>query len=113
MSKGIMLVLIALWLCLIAVTGLNLYRQHQLGRLQTGILNDFKLISEIPDIFKDKQDSILQDISLKEKQRTKAAISFPLKDTMHNWLLLRIAAVCMTLITIAVYWFHFKRIVKE
>jgi hypothetical protein len=113
MTKWIMILLIALWLCLIVITGVNIQRQYQLTKLQNRILSDYKLMSEVNGIFKDTLDSLQNDIKIAEKLRREAIKPFPLKDSYTNWLLLRISVVLLTLITIAVYWFYYKRKAQE
>jgi hypothetical protein len=109
MMKWILLLLTILWLCLIAVTAVNIYYQFQVTKQQNRILKDYKLISEIPEIFATAQDSLLNDIKLAEQERKRAEKSFPLQDSVKNWLLIRLSVVFLALCTLVVFWLYYRR----
>ena len=113
MLRWIILVLIVLWLCLLAISGVNAYRQYQVGKQNMRIIKDYELKSEVDKVFTSFHDSIDKDIALAEQGKEISNKSFPLKDSKLNWLLLRIVMIVLAVSTVIVYWAYYKKLTKD
>ncbi|GEM_PF-3353433 len=113
MLRNLILVLVIVWIGLLALLGLNMYSQHQVSRQNMRILKDYELKSAADEIFQAYHDSLDQDITLAEQARTEVDISFPLKGQKLNWLLLRVAVILMTILTIVAYWLYYKKMPRD
>jgi hypothetical protein len=109
MFRFLTVILIVLWLCVAVIIGINLYRQFEVGKLQTRILQDYKQMSEVPDFFKSVQDSLALDVAAAEKLTGELIKPFPLKSLYWNWLLMRLSVIILTLVSIGAYWYYYKR----
>ncbi|MFO7660491.1 MAG: hypothetical protein R6V77_06230 [Candidatus Cloacimonadaceae bacterium] len=113
MLRTLIIVLIVLWLCLLAIAGVNFQRQYQLGKQNMRILKDYELKSAVDEVFKVFHDSVDKDIALAEQAKTDIDQSFPLKDQKLNWLLLRLAMIVLTVLTVLTYWLYYRKLTKD
>ena len=109
MFKTVVIVLIVLWLCLAGILAVNIWRQYQVGRLQMRMLDDYKMMSEVPDFFDRVQDSLYNDAQAAEKTALALSKPFPINDSDRNWLLMRLAVILLALFSIAAFWFYYKK----
>jgi hypothetical protein len=109
MFKASVIILLAAWLCLAGFIGINMYRQYQVGKVQMRILNDYKQMSELDNIFKTVQDSLHRDATTLEKQVLQMSRPFPLQNQEQNWLLLKVGVIVLTLLSMLTYWLHYKK----
>lgn len=107
--RGVVLVLMALWLCLAGILGVNMFRQYKVGRLQVKVLHDYQLISQINPFFKAAVDSIHREIRNLDNQTRDLQQTFPFKDSGRNWLFIRLAVITLTLISVFTFWFFYKK----
>ena len=113
MFKWITIVLAVLWLLTAVIVGINIHRQYIVSKLQTRILNDYTLMSEVDDIFKNVQDSLRRDAEAAEKLLGEMKKPFPKEASFINWLVLRSAIIFLTLATIVMFWFYYRNKAKE
>ena len=113
MNKWIIIVLAALWIITAVVVGINIHRQYLVSRLQLRILNNYKLMAQTDDIFKNVQDSLLKDAAATEKLIEKMKTPFLSETPFMNWLVLRGAVVILTIISIIIFWIYYRKKARE
>lgn len=109
MQKTLMIVLIILWVFVIAVSAVNLYRQYVVHSLQKRILKDYQDLAAVPSIYKDLTDSLQTDIKLADSLFHAIDKPFPLKNKETNWLLIRLSVILLTVCTALSYWLYYKK----
>ena len=113
MYKWILVILLILWVCMLVIAGINMYRHYQVYKLDKRILQDYKDMSALDKIFKPVHDSLQKDILICDSIKTMTDKPFPLKDNRQNWLFIRILVVFLTILTILVFWFYYQNKAKE
>lgn len=108
MLRNLILALVLVWIGLLALLGINMHNQHQISKQNMRILKDYELKSAADEVFTSYHDSLDQDITLAEQAKARLDRSFPLKDRKLNWLLLRLAVILMTILTILAFWLFYK-----
>jgi len=104
-----MIVLIGLWLVIIIITAVNMYRQYQVSQQQMRIINDYKLKSEVQDIFKNVQDSLSQNIKTAERLAKELDKPFPFSNKSTNWLFIRLMIILLTVATGLNYFLYYRK----
>lgn len=113
MNKWIIITLSVLWLGLMAVIGVNVYYQYQVGRQKTRIVEDYRLMSMLDFKFKTFHDSLAQDVAMADSTVKELQNSYVMQNFQRNWLFIRIAALVLTLLTIFFYWFYYRKQAKD
>jgi flagellar basal body-associated protein FliL len=107
--KAIMVILIVLWVFVITVAAVNLYRLYLVHQLQMRVLKDYQTIAQVPNIFEYVLDSLNHDIAIADSLSKDIDKPFPLKDKDSNWMLIRLAVILLTIFTALSYWFYYKK----